>query len=96
MADQEGLDRFARLTALPCLPYDFANSVASDSLVQVIRTMAEAATTETLTFLVKLVATSLEECKDFWETTDEQSKLLSLVDFSGMCGIAWYLVSPNE
>ncbi|RPD73800.1 hypothetical protein L226DRAFT_488466 [Lentinus tigrinus ALCF2SS1-7] len=82
VADADGLDRLARLTSLPCLPYDFANSVASDSLVQVIRTMAEAATSETLTFLVKIVQESLEECKDFWQTMDEQPKLLPLVEFS--------------
>ena len=46
--DADGLERLAKLTCLPCLPYDFANSVASDSLVQVMRTMADAATTETL------------------------------------------------
>ncbi|KAI0373495.1 hypothetical protein BV20DRAFT_1119067 [Pilatotrama ljubarskyi] len=82
VADAEGLDRFARLTSLPCLPYDFANSVGSDSLVQVIRTMAESATTETLAFLLKLVQESLEECKDFWESMEGQSKLLPLVEFA--------------
>ncbi|KAL1945966.1 hypothetical protein VTO73DRAFT_1968 [Trametes versicolor] len=82
VADAEGLDHLARLTALPCLPYDFANSVGSDSLVQVIRTMAEAATTETLAFLLKLVQDSLEECKDFWESMEERPKLLSLVEFA--------------
>ena len=45
--------------------------------------MAEAATNETLTFLVKLVQESLEECKDFWSTMEEQPKLLDLVEFSG-------------
>ncbi|KAI1785481.1 hypothetical protein LXA43DRAFT_1115856 [Ganoderma leucocontextum] len=83
VADTDGLERLAKLTTLPCLPYDFANSVASDSLVQVVRTMAEAATNETLTFLVKLLQESLEECKDFSETMDEQPKLLNLVEFSG-------------
>ena len=83
VADAEGLDRLARLTSLPCLPYDFANSVGSDSLVQVIRTMAESATTETLAFLTKLVQESLDEFKDFWQTMEEQSKLLSMVEFTG-------------
>ncbi|KAI0829944.1 hypothetical protein BC628DRAFT_1314795 [Trametes gibbosa] len=82
VADPEGLKLLSQLTALPCLPYDFANSVGSDSLVQVIRTMAESATTETLSFLLKLVQDSLEECKDFWETLEEQPKLLSLVEFA--------------
>ena len=84
VADSDGLDRLAKLTTLPCLPYDFANSVASDSLVQVVRTMAEAATNETLAFLVRLVQESLAEIKEFWESLEEQPKLLSLVEFSGM------------
>ncbi|KAI0326605.1 DUF913-domain-containing protein [Cubamyces sp. BRFM 1775] len=82
VADAEGLDLLARMTSLPCLPYDFANSVGSDSLVQVIRTMAESATTETLAFLTKLVQDSLDECKDFWQTMEEQSKLLPMVEFT--------------
>ncbi|KAL6310318.1 hypothetical protein BKA93DRAFT_924556 [Sparassis latifolia] len=83
LADAECLDQLGRLTALPCLPYDFANSVASDSLVQVIRTMAESATSETIMFLVKLVHETMENNKDFWEHMEEQSKLLSMVDITG-------------
>ena len=82
----------ARLTSLPCLPFDFANSVASDSLIQVVRTMTEAATNETITFLVKLVQESLEECKDFWDPINEQSKFLSLVEFDGkIFSVALYI-----
>ncbi|KAH9949004.1 hypothetical protein B0H21DRAFT_198859 [Amylocystis lapponica] len=83
IGDADTIDRFGRLTALPCLPYDFANSVASDSLVQVVRTMAEAATAETIAFLIKLVNESLGETKEFWETMDEHSRLLSMVEVSG-------------
>lgn len=50
--------------------------------------MAEAATNETLTFLVKLVQESLEECRYFWETMEEQPKLLELVEFSGQSMIS--------
>ncbi|KAI0958508.1 hypothetical protein AcV7_004312 [Taiwanofungus camphoratus] len=81
--DPEALDCLGTLSALPCLPYDFANSVASDSLVQVIRTMAESSTTETITFLIQLVHDALEDTKEFWETMDERSKLLPMVDISG-------------
>ena len=84
VADSEAMQQLAKLTRLPCLPFDFANSFASDSLVQVIRTMAESATGETLTFLMNLVKESLEECKDFWEATADQPKLLSLVEFTGI------------
>ncbi|KAF7308833.1 hypothetical protein MKEN_01083200 [Mycena kentingensis (nom. inval.)] len=64
----DGLERLGRITNPPCIPYDFANSVASDSLVQVMRTMAEVTTLETLAHLSKLVKESLEATKDFWET----------------------------
>ncbi|KAF9012343.1 hypothetical protein BDQ17DRAFT_1232733 [Cyathus striatus] len=76
----DGLLRLGQLTSLPCLPYDFANSVASDSMVQVMRTMSEVAASETLLHLAGLVKESLEDTRSFWETMTEQSKLLSLVD----------------
>ncbi|KAJ7647304.1 hypothetical protein FB45DRAFT_975025 [Roridomyces roridus] len=72
----DGLARLGRLTSLPCIPYDFANSVASDSMVQVMRTMSE------LSHLSKLVKESLDETKGFWESIDENSKLLPLVDIA--------------
>lgn len=80
----DGLQRFGRLTGLPCLPYDFANSVASDSMVQVLRTMTEVATNETLLHLSEIVKTSLNETKFFWNPVNEPSKLLSFVDLMGM------------
>ncbi|OCH84897.1 hypothetical protein OBBRIDRAFT_891524 [Obba rivulosa] len=79
VSDRDALNLFGRLTALPCLPYDFANSVASDSMVQVIRTMAESATNETLDFLVNMVHEILASTQGFWENMQEQSKLLPLV-----------------
>ena len=76
----DGLQRFGRLTGLPCLPYDFANSVASDSMVQVLRTMTEVATSETLLHLTEIVKESLDETKFFWESIQEPSKLLPFID----------------
>ncbi|KAF9531661.1 hypothetical protein CPB83DRAFT_79933 [Crepidotus variabilis] len=78
----DGLQRIGRITALPCLPYDFANSVASDSMVQVLRTMTEVATNETLVHLTEIVRTSLDDSKFFWETVHEESRLLSFVELS--------------
>ena len=80
VADQEALDRFGKLTALPCLPYDFTNSLPSDSFVQVIRTMAEGATNETVAFLISIVREALEDTKEFWETLQEDSQFLALVN----------------
>ncbi|KAF8973258.1 hypothetical protein BDZ97DRAFT_1912814 [Flammula alnicola] len=76
----DGLQRFGRLTGLPCLPYDFANSVASDSMVQVLRTMTEVATNETLLHLAEIVKASLNDTKFFWESVEEPSKLLPFID----------------
>ncbi|KAF9475538.1 hypothetical protein BDN70DRAFT_996350 [Pholiota conissans] len=78
----DGLQRFGKLTALPCLPYDFANSVASDSMVQVLRTMTEVATKETLVHLSDVVKASLDDTKFFWSVVGEPSKLLPYVDLS--------------
>lgn len=79
----DGLERIGRLTGLPCLPHDFANSIASDSLVQVIRTMVEAATNETLAFLVKLVRESLAETEEFWKFGESTSTFLPLLETNG-------------
>ncbi|KAH0589501.1 hypothetical protein H2248_005243 [Termitomyces sp. 'cryptogamus'] len=76
----DGLNRLGRLTSLPCLPYDYANSVASDSMVQVMRTLTEVASDETLQHLAQLVKQSLAETESFWNTVKEPSKLLPLVD----------------
>jgi len=81
----DGLQRIGRLTGLPCLPYDFANSVASDSMVQVLRTMTEVATSETLLHLSEMVKASLDDTKFFWDHIEESCKLLRFVDVLGKC-----------
>jgi len=81
MAD--GMKAIGRLTGLPCLPYDFANSVASDSMVQILRTMTEVSPNDTLVDMTKLVKQSLDDTRDFWQNVEEPSKLLPLVDLPG-------------
>ncbi|KAF9227402.1 hypothetical protein BS17DRAFT_727628 [Gyrodon lividus] len=76
----DGLDRVGRLTGLPCLPYDYANSVASDSIVQVIRTMAEIGPNEALFYLSKLVGASLAQTEEFWKRIRPESKLAPMLD----------------
>ncbi|KAG6810921.1 hypothetical protein H0H92_009816 [Tricholoma furcatifolium] len=76
----DGLTLLGRLTSLPCLPYDYANSVASDSMVQVMRTLTEVANDETLLHLARLVKQSLAETETFWGSVEEPSKLLPLVE----------------
>lgn len=53
-------------------------------MVQVMRTMSEVTTGETLAHLSKLVKESLDATKSFWESVEESSKLLPLVDIAGM------------
>ncbi|KAJ8481173.1 hypothetical protein ONZ45_g15389 [Pleurotus djamor] len=78
-----GLGALGRISSLPCLPYDFASSVASDSMVQVMRTLAEICTTETVQHLMMLVRSSLDETNDFWHVVGgTESKLFALVEFS--------------
>ncbi|KAI0081201.1 hypothetical protein K474DRAFT_1768664 [Panus rudis PR-1116 ss-1] len=79
----DGLQSLGRLTALKCLPYDFPNSVASDSIVQVVRTMIESETHTTLKFLVGLVNESLAETREFREEADGKPKLKSLLEQCG-------------
>ena len=52
-------------------------------MVQVLRTMTEVATNETLLHLTEMVKESLDETKFFWESIQESSKLLPLVDLTG-------------
>jgi E3 ubiquitin-protein ligase HUWE1 len=49
-------------------------------MVQVLRTMTEVATSETLLYLTDIVKESLDETKFFWESTQEPSKLLPFID----------------
>lgn len=79
----DGLERVCKLTGLPCLPYDYANSVSSDSLVQVIRTMADVGPNEALHLLSKLVENSLSDSQSFWATLQSHSKLAPFLDLSG-------------
>jgi hypothetical protein len=79
----DGFAQLGRLTGLPCLPYDYANGVASDSMVQIMRTTVEVATNETFNLLANLVSESLDNTRSFWESVDAQSKLLPLVDTTG-------------
>ncbi|KAI0318271.1 hypothetical protein OF83DRAFT_1262061 [Amylostereum chailletii] len=75
-----GLERIGHMTALPCLPYDFANSVASDSLVQIVRTMFDTSPNVTMGHLMDIVKLSLADTKDFWADLKSGSKLMALLD----------------
>ncbi|KXN90585.1 E3 ubiquitin-protein ligase ptr1, partial [Leucoagaricus sp. SymC.cos] len=78
----DGLRFIGRLTNLPCLPYDFSNSVASDSLVQVMRTLVDSATNETLLYLAEIVRESLQDTRAFWDVSQTSSELLPLLELN--------------
>ncbi|KAI9449410.1 hypothetical protein BJY52DRAFT_1215929 [Lactarius psammicola] len=83
ISNSDGLVLLGRLTALPCIPYDFGGSVASDSLVQVIRTMFDAAPNATMNALTSWVKTSLQETSPFWSSLSRKSKFIELLDSAG-------------
>ncbi len=53
-------------------------------MVQVLRTMTEVATNETLLHLSEIVRISINDTKFFWDPIKEPSKLLPFVDLLGM------------
>ncbi len=83
-----------RLTALPCIPYDFGGSVASDSLVQVIRTMFDAASNATMNSLTGWVKESLQETSPFWSSPSKKSRFIELLDLAGisLSGADFYMI----
>jgi E3 ubiquitin-protein ligase HUWE1 len=83
ISNSDGLLLLGRLTALPCIPYDFGGSVASDSLVQVIRTMFDAAPNATMNSLTGWVKESLQETSTFWGSSSRKSKFIELLDLAG-------------
>ncbi|KAI0268805.1 hypothetical protein BC834DRAFT_923157 [Gloeopeniophorella convolvens] len=83
ITNSDGLVLLGRLTALPCIPYDFGGSVASDSLVQVIRTMFDAAPALTMGALTGWVKASLQETAPFWGSLNGKSKLIELLELEG-------------
>lgn len=58
--------------------------MASDSLVQVVRTMVESATGETLAFIVKIVNESLEETKHLRQDEAGESLFSALASANGI------------
>ncbi|KAG8747810.1 hypothetical protein FRC10_011255 [Ceratobasidium sp. 414] len=80
VSNTNGLDRLARLYALPCLPLGYGASVAADSMVQLLRSMTEVAATQTLASLTKHVRQSLDETKAYWEEPSDQSRLAQLMN----------------
>jgi E3 ubiquitin-protein ligase HUWE1 len=84
ISNSDGLLLLGRLTALPCIPYDFGGSVASDSLVQVIRTMFDAAPNATMNSLTSWVKETLQETSAFWGSADRKSRFTELLDLAGI------------
>ncbi|KAF5343200.1 hypothetical protein D9757_015000 [Collybiopsis confluens] len=78
----DGVVCLGRLTALPCLPFDFATSVGRlDGSNNA--TLTEVAPTETLQQLSFLVKESLQATHDFWATGKQESNLLPLLNVTG-------------
>lgn len=75
----DGLERLGRLFTLPAMPYDMAST---EYFLQVIRTIAEVAPSQTLQKLAQHVKTSLEETKGLWQDLGPKPKLVDWVAIS--------------
>ena len=60
-------------------------------MVQVLRTMAEVATSETVLHLTDIVKESLDDSRFFWDTLEQPSKLMPFVDFHCMCLVSAFI-----
>jgi E3 ubiquitin-protein ligase HUWE1 len=62
----DGLERLLRFYRLPCLPYDFVNSMGNDSLVTLIRLIVEVSPQSVLSAILRELRKSMTECTDLW------------------------------
>jgi E3 ubiquitin-protein ligase HUWE1 len=70
------------IVTLPCIPYNYGSTVASDSLVQILRTMTEVAPALTMSKVISHVRAALDETRNFWSSTGGESKLVRYVELS--------------
>jgi E3 ubiquitin-protein ligase HUWE1 len=65
------------------MPCDLANSLGSDSIIQVIRSMVKVPPNETLNHFTLQVKYSLDGTRVVWESLDNDSQFLPLNDLEG-------------
>ncbi|KAJ1021615.1 hypothetical protein NDA16_003752 [Ustilago loliicola] len=67
----DGLDKLLGFYSLPCLPYDFPQSLLADSLVTLIRFMAEISPSTVLIAMLRDVKNASEEVAELFSVPDK-------------------------
>ena len=67
----DGLDKLLGFYSLPCLPYDFSVSLLADSLVTLVRVMAEISPSTVLIAMLRDVKTASEEVAALFGVSDK-------------------------
>ncbi|KAH9820843.1 hypothetical protein DFH28DRAFT_1121207 [Melampsora americana] len=73
------LDVLLGLVRLPCIPYDFAITPASEAFASTIRVLTETLPKETLTVVMKQLRVDLIQLKPFWETIRPNAQLPEMI-----------------
>lgn len=77
----DGLTKLLKFYSLPCLPYNFSNSMAADSLATLIRLMTEVSSQSVITAMLVDLKESVAETKSVWDwdAPSPNSQLLHLI-----------------
>lgn len=75
----DGLVHLLKFYELPCVSYNFGASTAADSIVHLIRYIAEISPTVVIQGLLGEVRKSIDETKDIWTHSQNESNLIKLI-----------------
>lgn len=75
----DGLVHILNFYDLPCVSYNFGASTSADSIVHLIRYIAEISPTVVIQGLLGEVKKSIDETKDIWAHSQNESNLIKLI-----------------
>lgn len=80
--DAGGLDRLGKFFGLPCLPYDFSISRASEAIAQLGRVLIEIKPEVSLIWSMEQIREKLENTKHIWSEMRTKSLFIKMKDLS--------------
>ncbi|TIB37190.1 hypothetical protein E3P86_02254 [Wallemia ichthyophaga] len=80
--DAGGLERLGRFFGLPCLPYDFSISRASEAIAQLGRVLIEIKPEVTLMWSMEQVREKLESTRHIWSEMRNKSLFIKMKDLN--------------